>query len=225
MIVERSFVVLPFFAIVNSIYLSFINLESIFLENNTNELASNLSAVFGLNIFVIIFVITLNKLRKKYKTNEKKWLLIFKFYFKKKILSFLLMFFLVELFFVFFKSNTNRTFTSIVFVPIEIISISFAVASERKEAIVKLLGYVIAGIYLMMMPFTLFGFCEEYLGYDEFRDNSNLVIVFTAIFYHLLSACYILYEALPKSITKNDFGEDKSKKKYVKKKKLKTLAL
>jgi fumarate reductase subunit C len=217
MLAERSLILLPFFAILNSIYLSYINLEEFFLERNTSEMAANLGTIFGLNIFVIIFVITLNGLRKKYETNEKKWYLIFNFYFKKKILSLILMFFLLLTFYTFSKSDVNKSFTIFLLVSIEIISISFAISSERKKAITKLIVYVICGIYLLMMPFTLFGFYEQYLGYVEFHDNSNLIIVFTAIFYHLLSACYMFYEALPKSITKYDFKEDKRKPKKMKK--------
>lgn len=126
------------------------------------------------------------------------------------------MFFLVTFFYAFTKSNNNKSFTSIFLVSIEILSISFAIASERKKTIAKLVGYVIGGMYLIMMPFTLFGICKQYLGYEEFNENSDLIIVLSAIFYHLLSACYMFYEALPKSLTKYDFKEDKRKPKKIK---------
>lgn len=64
MLAERSLMALPFLAVANSIYLSFINLEDFLLEKNTSEMAVNLGVVFGLNIFVVVFVITLNSLRK-----------------------------------------------------------------------------------------------------------------------------------------------------------------
>ncbi len=216
MLAERSLLVLPFFAILNSIYLSYINLEDFFLEKNTDEMAENLGIIFGLNIFVIAFVITLNGLRKKYETNEKKWFLIFRFYFKKKIFLIVLMLFLGLIVFAFLKDGTNKSYTSIFLVTIEIISISLLISYKRKEAIENLFGYVIGGMYLLMLPFSLFGFCEQYLGYTEFK-NPHLILVFAAIFYHLLSACYMFYQALPKEITRYDFKEDKRKPKKPKK--------
>lgn len=215
MLAEKSLLALPFLAVANSIYLSYINLEDFLLEKNTSETAANLGTVFGLNIFVIVFVITLNNIRKRNESKENKWFFIFKFYFKKKILSLIIMFFVLTFFFAFFISDIEKSLKSVFLVSIEIISISFAIASERQKAISKLFGYVICGIYLLMVPFSIFGFCDEYLGYSELK-NPNLILVFTAIFYHLLSACYMFYEALPKSLTKYDFKEDIRKPKKIK---------
>ncbi len=215
MLVERSLIALPYLAVANSIYLSFINFESFLTEKNIDKMAAGLGSIFALNIFVIVFVIAFNNLRKKLESKEMKWFLIFKNHFKAKILSLIMIFFLLLFFFTFLKSDTNNLLITSVLVGIEITSISFAIANKRKKAVEKLIGYVICGMYLLMMPFTLFGFCEQYLGYNEFQ-NPNLILVFTAIFYHLLSACYMFYEALPKSLTKYDFKEDKRKPKKIK---------
>ena len=126
------------------------------------------------------------------------------------------MLFLVLIAFTFLKFNINKSFTSVFLATIEIISISFLISYKRQKAIEKLFGYVICGTYLLMLPFALFGFCNEYLGFTELK-NPHLILVFTAIFYHLLSACFMFYEALPKSLTKYDFKEDKQKPKKVKK--------
>jgi hypothetical protein len=82
---------------------------------------------------------------------------------------------------------------------IEIIIICFTIGKEKESAIFKLCGFIFFWVCVGTICFSMTGFFAENLGYEILSD-SNIKLIFTGIFYHLLNACFLFYSYLPNNI-------------------------
>lgn len=194
MVIKQNFNFIPYFSILNSVYLSYTYLEAFMLDNEVDSLLTNLGLIISTTFFIITNVFIINIFRK-HNTNLNIKQKINSFFFDDFVVKIIL----INLSIIFFtliysalKTNYTSLIVTFVSVIIEAISIALAIKKVKEKAIYKLFGIIAFLNYIAIFCFLSIGFFIEYLGYKEL-DTSNFRIIFTGIFYHLLNACFLFY--------------------------------
>lgn len=197
-IINRIYVI-PILSILNSLYLSFVYLEAFMLNKFNKELISNFTLILISTLLIINgVIIILNLISKEGKKKNVRD------YFIEKILPLIFCFFFMLFVYDSLKSDYNGLLEYSVAIFIETLSIAFAIGKKRESALIKLLGIVFVWVCVGTICFSITGIFEHYLGYNELQD-SNTRLIFTAIFYHLFNACFLLYYNLPEYMTQGVF--------------------
>jgi len=199
MVAKRIIYIIPVLSILNSSYLSFVYLEAFMLNKINQELISNLGLILMASFLTIAIVITIFNLTKK----GKKINLSVTDYFTEKILP--IIFILICMPFIYNGLKSDYYYgLSVYGIAIlgEIMSVTFAIGKNRERALMRSIEIVFLWLFVGSGCFSITGIFEQYLGYKELED-SDIRLVFTAVFYHLLNACFLLYSYLPKEITQN----------------------
>jgi hypothetical protein len=182
MIIDRVKQASPFIAILNSIYLSYINLEAFFFENYSKSLVDN----FGLTFLSILLIFFALYLISQIKENYYSFLTL-------SILSVFVLAFIYGLSIMIYnilKEDNNQLFETFYFIIIEIVSISFAIRKDKSKRLNKLFGLGLLWGFAIVGTFSALGYYEDYLGYNF---NKDLKLVYAGIFFHLFNATFLVY--------------------------------
>lgn len=176
-------------SILNSFYLSYINLKGFLLEQNLSELEKAFTVNIFTNPFILLllFYIGFIKNKKNLEVSGRNFLLIFTLL----ILTVMIGFFIYNA----LQSNSSSLYVHITSIFFEIISISLAISKERQQKILDLVSYFSLCFLTAVLSFSLIGFLEKYF-YNVEIDN-KLIIVYTATFFHFFNACFLLYKSIP----------------------------
>lgn len=200
MVIKRIIYIIPLLSIVNSVYLAFIYLEAFMLEKYDKELVSNFSLILFSTLFVITTTITISHFTNR----NKKIILNFRYYLTRILCGPIFSFFFLLFIYDSLKFDNSRLLVLGFSVSIEILSIAFAIGKHKENALLKLFGVVFLWVFVGTVCFSITGIFEQYLGYEELKD-SDIRLVFTAIFFHLFNACFLFYSYLPKGMTEKAF--------------------
>ncbi|MCV9929011.1 hypothetical protein OIU83_15200 [Flavobacterium sp. LS1R49] len=191
MIIKRIiYIIISTLSVLNSIYLSNLYLEAFMLDDMNQELSSNFILIIVSPLFIFIIIATISYFIYKIRNVN--------FNFRSDLI-----FILCGPVFFLYKSlqfdNPRQLLQGVGFL-IEILSIAFTIGRDKDSLLFKLFGVVFLWVVVGTICFSLTGIFEQYLGYKDLRD-SNIRLLFTAIFYHLFNACFLFYSYLPKSMT------------------------
>lgn len=200
MVAKRIIYTISVLSILNSLYLSFVYLETFMLNKFNQELISNFTLILISTLLIITAVITILNLSNK----SKKTNLNFIGYFTQRLLPPFFLLFLTLFVYDSLKSDYQELLIYGMSIFIEILSIAVTIGKKRENSLLKLMGIVFIWVCIGTICFSITGVFDEYLGYKELKDP-NIRLAFTAIFYHLFNACFLFYSNLPKSMTQEAF--------------------
>ena len=183
-------------SILNSVYLSFTYLESFILNGHSKEFVNNLVLALITPIFIISVSLIINIFRKgKINISNQKINIFRAFIILLTLILVAFSFWLII--YDFLKSKNSELLVSSFLILFEIVSISFAIQKRKEKDLFKLIAYISFWAYLAIMCSTVTGIFIKYLGYERL-DDSNMQLVFIGVFYHLLNACFLFYNAVHK---------------------------
>ncbi|MFH6937195.1 hypothetical protein [Flavobacterium sp. FlaQc-30] len=201
--IKRATYIVSIFSIVNSIYLSFVYLEAFMLNKLDNKLISNFTLILFSTLLILSTVVIIVNITKKRKNRNLNFV---DFLLQKILLPVFCLFFML-----FIYDNLKFDYFELLIygiaILIEIFSIAFAIGKNRENALLKLMGVVFVWVIIATICFSLTGIFDQYFGYKEL-GNSNLRLVFTAVFYHLFNACFLFYSSLPKIMIDEEFKKN-----------------
>jgi ammonia channel protein AmtB len=176
-------------SILNSFYLSYINLKGFLLEQNLSELEKAFTVNIFTNPFILLVLFYIGFIRKKknLEISGRNFLLIFVLL----ILTVMIGFFIYNA----LQSNSSSLYAHIASILFEIISISLAISKERQQKILDLVSYFSLCFLTAVLSFSLIGFLEKY--FYEVEIDNKLIIVYTATFFHFFNSCFLLYKSIP----------------------------
>ena len=199
--VIRKFIlfIFIFLPIVNSIYLSYYYLEVFMLNKPNNDVLGKMGLIILTQFFLLFLLGLVNIYLKQYEEGNLK--INIRSIFVEKFTSKIVLVFSAFFFYIFIyhnlKTDFRSTITTNISILIEIIYISFAINNIRKKIMLKFFGYLIFWNCLGIMCLSVTSFFAQYLGYERL-DDSNIQLVFIGVFYHLLNACFLFYNAVYK---------------------------
>ncbi|UPZ16244.1 hypothetical protein [Flavobacterium humidisoli] len=194
------YVIFASLSVLNSIYLSYIYLEAFMLDGTNQELSSNFLLVLISTLFIVTIIVTIG-----YFFNKKKRV-NFKFTEHLTLIICGPVFFVFCLLFIYENLNYDspELLLQRIGFSIEGLAIALTIGKKRDNALIKLLGIAFLWFCVATVCYSVTGIFDQHLGYKELYDN-NLKLLFTAIFYHLVNACLLLYSYLPDYMTKGAF--------------------
>lgn len=189
---------LPYISVLNSVYLSYIYMEAFMLDRYNKGMIDNFNLPFYTTPFIMLVLIQINSIENLF--NEKKHQkttfyilsLISILFCSLFIFSFGLLIYKILI-----KNNLSSLFFTSFSIFFEIISIVISVGRAKRNRTYKVLGVYLVWAFIIMLGFSVSGFFAEHLGYKKL-DESNVKIIFTGIFYHLLNASFLFYSYLPR---------------------------
>jgi hypothetical protein len=191
---------LPYISVLNSVYLSYIYFEAFMLDSYNEGMTDNFNLPFYTTPFIMMVLIQINSIKNLF--NKKKYQKI-TFYILSIISILFCGIFIFSFGLLIYKILVKNSLSSLFFTSLsiffEIISIVIAVGRAKRNRTYKVLGVYLVWAFIIMLGFSVSGFFAEHLGYKKL-DESNVKIIFTGIFYHLLNACFLFYSILPKNM-------------------------
>jgi hypothetical protein len=189
---------LPYISVLNSVYLSYVYFEAFMLDRYNEGMTDNFNLPFYTTPFIMLILIQINSIKNLF--NEKKYQkttfyilsLISILFCSLFIFSFGLLIYKILI-----KNNLSSLFFTSFSIFFEIINIVISVGRAKRNRTYKVLGVYLVWAFIIMLGFSVSGFFAEHLGYKKL-DESNVKIIFTGIFYHLLSASFLFYSYLPR---------------------------
>ena len=169
------------------------------LNKPNNDVLGKMGLIILTQFFLLFLLGLVNIYLKQYEEGNLK--INIRSIFVEKFTSKIVLVFSAFFFYIFIyhnlKTDFRSTITTNISILIEIIYISFAINNIRKKIMLKFFGYLIFWNYLGIMCLSVTGFFAQYLGYERL-DDSNIQLVFIGVFYHLLNACFLFYNAVHK---------------------------
>ncbi|WP_333852049.1 hypothetical protein [Epilithonimonas sp.] len=189
-------------SILNSFYLSYINLEGFLLEENLTDLEKSFTVVIFTNPFILLILFYISFVRKSRKITINGRNLIYTFA--------LLMLMVMIVFFIYnaLRGDFSKLYVQIASIIFEIFSISIAISQEKKQRIWDLVTYFSLCFLTVILSFSLIGFYEKYF-YDGEISN-RLTIVAASAFFHFFNACFLIWKSVFNIISNQKHSNTKS---------------